>query len=534
MYAYFLLVRISCSPIATARLYLVASTLSHATIKTNKTTAAMLWFFTYWLHIHFPPPPPYHFQKGKTKPTALKTVQIQATNTYDKNGNMISDANKGISAITYNYLNLPVKVSFGTNRFIDYIYDTSGIKQQKAVTEGSSLTTTQYAGNYIYENNNLQFFNHAEGYVEPVIASGSAAISSFNYVYQYKDHLGNIRLSYTDADGNGAIKQDEIIEENNYYPFGLKHKGYNNVQNGRDHKYGFGGKEEQDDNVGGSQLNWHDFGARNYDAAIGRWMNIDALSEKYLDYSPYNYTLNNPILYTDPDGNDLRISFIGDNKEEAKKAYMDIVNMGLEGQFTAKLTEIEGEDGMYDVSFEKIADVDDREGSSSEGSFDNLSDQGKAFYNEMSSVINDKENVVSLTGVYGKKSVHVGKYKTGEIDLADMKQFNKTGRNIESIGSTQIGKMAHETSEQYYRVKNDIPLGSNMSASAHREGIRSENAVNNGWDRTEIPLRGSTPSKIMRRYTNKKLGLKTIVTIFVGKRNVISVKQAKSKQKKQL
>ncbi len=217
---------------------------------------------------------------------------------------MISDANKGISAITYNYLNLPTKVSFGTNRFIDYIYDASGVKQQKVVTEGSSLTTTQYAGNYIYENNNLQFFNHAEGYVEPVIASGSAAISSFNYVYQYKDHLGNIRLSYTDADGNGTIKQDEIIEENNYYPFGLKHKGYNfntsSLGNSVAQRYKFGGKE-YDESFDGT-LNTYDFGARNYDPAIGRWMNIDPLAELMMTYSPYNYAFNNPIYYIDSDG----------------------------------------------------------------------------------------------------------------------------------------------------------------------------------------------------------------------------------------
>ncbi len=218
--------------------------------------------------------------------------------TYDKNGNMISDANKGISAITYNYLNLPIKVSFGTNRFIDYIYDASGVKQQKVVTEGSSLTTTQYAGNYIYENNNLQFFNHAEGYVEPVIASGSAAISSFNYVYQYKDHLGNIRLSYTDADGNGTIKQDEIIEENNYYPFGLKHKGYNNVVNGAESKYKYHGKEHQEE-LG---LNWYDYGARNYQPDIGRWFNPDPLSDEFPEWSPYNFVKNNPSFYIDPTG----------------------------------------------------------------------------------------------------------------------------------------------------------------------------------------------------------------------------------------
>ncbi|WP_299524202.1 hypothetical protein [Winogradskyella sp.] len=51
---------------------------------------------------------------------------------------------------------------------------------------------------------------------------------TFNYAYQYRDHLGNIRLTYADSDKNGEINAStEIIEEHNYYPFGIKHKGYN-------------------------------------------------------------------------------------------------------------------------------------------------------------------------------------------------------------------------------------------------------------------------------------------------------------------
>jgi RHS repeat-associated protein len=92
----------------------------------------------------------------------------------------------------------------------------------------------------------------------------------------------------------------------NYYPFGLKHKGYNNVTssngNSTAQKFGFSGKELQDDNIGGTQLNWHDFGARNYDASLGRWMNLDPLAEQMRRHSPYNFAFDNPIYFIDPDG----------------------------------------------------------------------------------------------------------------------------------------------------------------------------------------------------------------------------------------
>ncbi|AXP80305.1 hypothetical protein CJ739_1214 [Mariniflexile rhizosphaerae] len=55
-------------------------------------------------------------------------------------------ANKGTTSILYNHLNLPKKVTFsGTNKFIDYIYDATGIKLKKKVTDGTSITETFYA-----------------------------------------------------------------------------------------------------------------------------------------------------------------------------------------------------------------------------------------------------------------------------------------------------------------------------------------------------------------------------------------------------
>jgi RHS repeat-associated protein len=69
------------------------------------------------------------------------------------------------------------------------------------------------------------------------------------------------------------------------------------------YKYKYNGKEYQDE-LG---LNTYDYGARFYYPATGRWFSMDAMAEKYSDLSPYNYVLNNPVIYVDPDGNEVEM-----------------------------------------------------------------------------------------------------------------------------------------------------------------------------------------------------------------------------------
>ena len=200
--------------------------------------------------------------------------------TYDANGNMITDKNKNITTIEYNHLNLPEKITFGTTGTIEYIYNAAGQKLEKIVTQGTIVTTTNYLGGFQYKDNVLEFFPTAEGYVK-----NTAGV--YSYVFQYKDHLGNIRVSYAKNPTTNVL---EIIDENNYYPFGLKHKGYNSLT-GNNNKYKFQGQERQDE----LSLNWDSFKWRNYDYSIGRFMSIDPLAEKYYHNSPYAFSENRVI-----------------------------------------------------------------------------------------------------------------------------------------------------------------------------------------------------------------------------------------------
>ena len=122
----------------------------------------------------------------------------------------------------------------------------------------------------------------------------------YTYVYQYRDHTDNVRLSYADLNGDGNIDaSSEILQERNYYPFGLEHKGYNGNINGVENNYmTYNGKELEED-LG---LGWLDYGARRYMPDLGRWASIDPLAHRYDNSSPFSYVFNNPVNLIDPDG----------------------------------------------------------------------------------------------------------------------------------------------------------------------------------------------------------------------------------------
>lgn len=266
------------------------------------------------------------------KDDAVNTAADTADDyTYDSNGNMLTDANKSISAnIAYNHLNLPVKIVFPTGN-ITYLYNAAGQKVQKVVAETSSAktTVTEYLNGFQYKRINngraeLQFFPNQEGYV----ANNSGTLS---YVFQYKDHLGNVRLSYARNAGSGLT---DIVEENNYYPFGLEHQGYNNISkftnaNAIAEQYKFQGQERQDE----LSLNWDSFKWRNYDYAIGRFMCIDPLAEKYSYQSPYNFAENRII-----DGRELEgLEWVNANNEQI---YDPTANNG-KGDYTKYATNLD-------------------------------------------------------------------------------------------------------------------------------------------------------------------------------------------------
>ena len=194
---------------------------------------------------------------------------------------MTKDLNRNITSIQYNCLNLPSKVTFKDGSTIAYLYAADGTKLRTVHKIGSTTTTTDYCGNVVYENGSQKYLLTEEGYV---------TLADSKYHYYLKDHQGNNRV---------VISQSGTVEEtNHYYPFGGVFAATNNVQ-----PYKYNGKEF--DNKNG--LNWYDYGARHYDAALGRFVSIDRFAEKYPLLSPYQYAANNPVVNVDVNGDSVRV-----------------------------------------------------------------------------------------------------------------------------------------------------------------------------------------------------------------------------------
>ena len=213
-----------------------------------------------------------------------------------------------------NFLNLPTHLAFAPgDMFLKY--SATGEKLQKTKIVDGETTLVDYCGNIEYEDGELTAIHHSTGRIIPSEEDGVP----FRYQFQLTDHLGNVRILFEDKNQNGKITklnpegssgknpyiidEEEIVVVNHYYPFGMQFGGrasnswFGGV-NGRRYDYSYNGKEFNGD----FGLDWSDYGARLNDATIGRWGAVDPLAESYASHSPYNYTLNNPVLFIDPDG----------------------------------------------------------------------------------------------------------------------------------------------------------------------------------------------------------------------------------------
>ncbi|MBW7676820.1 DUF6443 domain-containing protein [Chryseobacterium chendengshani] len=288
---------------------------------------------------------------------------------YDDNGNMITMPDKMIEEIRYNHLNLPKKfVSNNQTTSISYLYRADGTKLQKFYISSSSgptsLTSTEYLDGFHYASSNGEELGaiyeatggtayESEAFM-PILqeiayqnqlkfvptAEGFFDFENNQYIYQYKDHLGNVRVSYKKHE-DGVL----VTDSNDYYPFGMsfvrdpEEDAYFGIGSYTNYKYN--GKELQETGM-------YDYGARFYMPDLGRWGVVDNYSENYFPISPYSYVANNPSKFIDINGEWI---YINDQNGTQYRYH----NGATQNQVDGKWTNIDANTQLSDYVTQTVA-----------------------------------------------------------------------------------------------------------------------------------------------------------------------------------
>ena len=162
-----------------------------------------------------------------------------------------------------------------------------------------------------------QISNAANGNFEKLNLTFTAQEAGYLYIYVSNESNLDVNVYFDDLKITHTSALT-IVQADDYYPFGLAFNSWQRPGE-TEQKFLYNGKERQTD----LNLNWYDYGARMYDAAIGRWHVVDPLSEKGTRWSPYTYGFDNPIRFIDPDG-----QWADEYKQQEDGRYEKIGNAG--------------------------------------------------------------------------------------------------------------------------------------------------------------------------------------------------------------
>ncbi|MGB5927962.1 MAG: RHS repeat-associated core domain-containing protein, partial [Cyclobacteriaceae bacterium] len=238
--------------------------------------------------------------------------------------------------------------------------------------------------------------------------------------------------------------QSIIAQTDSYYPFGLSHGNMSMVREGRSkNQFLYNGKEL----VEGFDLGWYDYGARMYDPQLGRFFTQDRFTEKYFDFSPYQYAANNPILYIDINGDSLSVN----GTASATQQFTDLANKGLGGSASVSV----GKDGNVSLSKKN----------------GKMNKQQMSFYKDLKKVVKSK-GTTSIGLVENDSGVEIGSFDQESIDVSDLANLGSSDLSSEEAVSAQ-GALIHEVTEQFEKQVNGTGL-----MLAHTAGTAAENRAN--------------------------------------------------------
>jgi RHS repeat-associated protein len=236
-------------------------------------------------------------------------------------------------------------------------------------------------------------------------------------------------------------KKSPVVQMDDYYPFGLSFNSYQR-ENSTANQYKYNGKEQQTE----LNLGWLDFGMRMYQPELGRFFTQDRFAEKYLDFTPYHYGANNPVLFVDINGDSLAVKEIDAGSIDKFKQN---VQNGSGGYWTA---EVDASTGL--VTLVENKDIEGQ-----------MNKDQAAFVKELSRVTTG-DGVATINLVNNSESVVIGKIATNTVDVGDMQKLGTDGK------ITAQKALVHEVNENY-----DVQVNSLPPNIAHQRAGNSENRI---------------------------------------------------------
>jgi RHS repeat-associated protein len=370
--------------------------------------------------------------------------------TYDKDGNVTKDLNKGITTIGYNTFNLTQTIT-GTTGTTTYIYDGSGTKLSK---QAPGTSTREYISGIEYDGGTLAYFTTEAGRAR---WNGTA----YNYEYDLKDHLGNTRVVVVADPSDNTQKTPKIVQLNSYYAFGSDMPKQSYLSGIKD-EYLYNGKEYQE------ETGLYDYGARFYDPIIARWESVDPLADLGRRWSPYNYAVDNPMRFIDPDGRIWEDQRDADRLiEEALSSLGDAMSERAQDQFKLDHDQNLSDKDKKDLK-DKITNLDAR----ISGERDNISNiitLGKDMDHvyrltsgdEYNHVQRGSDGVISIEGNTDALHIHeiehvVIKLNAGELDDPD--SYDKNGY-LKPYSANGVTDEIKGYGAQYDFLPSSLPIG---------------------------------------------------------------------------
>jgi RHS repeat-associated protein len=275
-----------------------------------------------------------------------------------------------------------------------------------------------------------------------------------------------------------------------------------------DNKYKYNGKEEQrKEFADGSGLDWVDYGARMYDAQVGRFFTKDRFSEKYLSLSPYQYVKGNPIKYIDVNGDSIKYTFGGVDyywmgqsehgqgwfDKNGKSAmlgndFMDAANLALArlylGKEGAKTIDFIANNQLYDVQLEE---TNGKNASTAEGRKFTLK------WNRN----NKGEDVINELGVTGRPSFMGMGHELGHIESYMNGEYNdETWEGTEPTDNLINNEIYACHKENQFRAEQGLALRSHYGYDpTEKQGIPETKVIDNGGNSLYYNSIGTTNYK---------------------------------------